>query len=841
LSYGREMKNTVTVFMVTLILVSALVMAFDILPVKASGTIYIRAEGSIDPSTANITTTDNVTYTFTDDIYDSIVVERSNIIMDGCGYMLQGTWNGTGIDLLWMTNVTVRNTQISSFSVGICLRGSSCTVSGNNITANMLGVLLEDSSYNIVSENAMTSTHYGIALWDSSYNTVSGNNITVSLLGGIILSSSSNYNSLSENNITSNYVGITLFHSPSNNTISGNYIASNYYGVLFSESSSSGNSFYHNNLDNVLQVGSDASASIWDGGYPSGGNYWSDYNGTDLFNGPYQNETGSDGIGDQPYIINVNNTDRYPLVPKIIGIDPSQPIAFANQYLTILGEGFVPDSEVTLSDGSTTYPPIPEERTRFISPRKMAVVVGLGYTEDSWKVWVSNPHGSQSNKYSFQARTPSSEDCKKVLSLALQYWNVKDAAKMTAIVRAESGWSPNTAGDQAEDWGTLWDKKRVMDPNINSMGFCSWGLWQILMPAHLNALKNLGAQIDPPYHGTAKWLRDPDSNVKAAYKVWKTLGFKGWSTYRNGAYKKYLKEVNKMRTFVFRCPVNVTIRDDYDRIISEVENQIPGASFEYFSATDTRIFYLPANLAYHTQIHATAYGNCTLGQITPTESIYETAFSEAALGLTSETVANFDLLPYDANYTLRVDENGDGLVDYELAPEVEVQNTEYDIGVTETVPSKAFIGQGYNIPIDVTVVNYGIHYETFNITLHVNETTIGLQTVSLPSGNLTTLTITWNTAGIPYGNYTIQAYAEPILGETDTSDNTMMDAWILVTLPGDVFGDRDVNIFDIVRMAGGYGTLPPNPKYNPNCDIDGDGDIDIFDIVIAAMNYGKSW
>jgi hypothetical protein len=52
----------------------------------------------------------------------------------------------------------------------------------------------------------------------------------------------------------------------------------------------------------------------WDNGYPSGGNYWSDYNGTDLYSGPYQNVTGSDGIGDTPYVIDANNTDHYPLM-----------------------------------------------------------------------------------------------------------------------------------------------------------------------------------------------------------------------------------------------------------------------------------------------------------------------------------------------------------------------------------------------------------------------------------------------------------------------------------------------------------------------------------------------
>jgi len=42
--------------------------------------------------------------------------------------------------------------------------------------------------------------------------------------------------------------------------------------------------------------------NYWDNGYPSGGNYWSDYNGTDLYSGTHpQSENGSDGIGDTFY------------------------------------------------------------------------------------------------------------------------------------------------------------------------------------------------------------------------------------------------------------------------------------------------------------------------------------------------------------------------------------------------------------------------------------------------------------------------------------------------------------------------------------------------------------
>jgi hypothetical protein len=49
-------------------------------------------------------------------------------------------------------------------------------------------------------------------------------------------------------------------------------------------------------------------------GYPSGGNYWSDYAGTALHRGPYQNEPNSDGIADTPYVIDTANADNYPLM-----------------------------------------------------------------------------------------------------------------------------------------------------------------------------------------------------------------------------------------------------------------------------------------------------------------------------------------------------------------------------------------------------------------------------------------------------------------------------------------------------------------------------------------------
>ena len=234
-------------------------------------TVYVRADGSIDPLTTPISTVDNVTYTFIDNIYDwTVVVERDNIIIDGNGYTLQGTkasWS-KGIDLSGRTNVTVRNTQIKNFTDGIRL----------------------DSSSN---------------------NSISGNNITANNSPGIWLMHSSNYNSVSRNTIANNNVGISLAGSSSNNII------------------------YHNNfIDNGHQSVPSDYANVWDDGYPSGGNYWNDYTGVDEKSGPDQDLLGSDGIGDIPYVIDTNNKDRYPLMNTWV-LDTTKPTANAGQDQTV--------------------------------------------------------------------------------------------------------------------------------------------------------------------------------------------------------------------------------------------------------------------------------------------------------------------------------------------------------------------------------------------------------------------------------------------------------------------------------------------------------------------------
>jgi len=93
--------------------------------------------------------------------------------------------------------------------------------------------------------------------------------------------------------------GVYLDYSV-NNTLRENTIRNTWWGILLWYSS--GNTIYHNNIiNNAIQVYTEMSNNTWDNGCE--GNYWSDYNGTDL-NG--------DGVGDThlPW----QGVDNYPLM-----------------------------------------------------------------------------------------------------------------------------------------------------------------------------------------------------------------------------------------------------------------------------------------------------------------------------------------------------------------------------------------------------------------------------------------------------------------------------------------------------------------------------------------------
>jgi len=192
------------------------------------------------------------------------------------------------------------------------------TVIDGNRTALKNTIFVTSGNVLIANLTIRNAYYSGVKLdFYSSYNTIADNNITNND-DGIVLQSSSK-NKILYNNIENNtWNGIFLVNMHACNEVIGNTIKNNHNGInSYDIDRVEANTFFHNNFINnkrqVIYYYSDYQ-DIWHSGYPSGGNYWSDYNGTDFYSGRYQNETGSDGIGDSPYIVNAKNKDRYPLI-----------------------------------------------------------------------------------------------------------------------------------------------------------------------------------------------------------------------------------------------------------------------------------------------------------------------------------------------------------------------------------------------------------------------------------------------------------------------------------------------------------------------------------------------
>jgi hypothetical protein len=97
----------------------------------------------------------------------------------------------------------------------------------------------------------------------------------------------------------------------------------------------------------------------------------------------------------------------------------------------------------------------------------------------------------------------------------------------------------------------------------------------------------------------------------------------------------------------------------------------------------------------------------------------------------------------------------------------------HDVAMINIVPEETLIQQNQMTSVNVTAANLGNYTETFNVTLYYDSVEIGLQTVTLNTGESRVLTFAWNTTGVFLGNYTLEATASIVPYEVNADDNTV--------------------------------------------------------------------
>ena len=329
--------------------------------VDASGQIYVD-DIPLTKGTAD-STYPNIAISQTDSIYlvwEDGRTTNTEIFLKRTGHMLiqnvkilfcAPVSNTCGIYLQY-SSVTIVSNEISNNYIGICLIQCSNSIIAHNriIASTNLGLFMRWSQEIPIVNNDFISNKLALSylsspfyithnLFDSNFNAIDitnsqivgptgriSNNTIINGIGnyGIMLYNVDNSN-INDNVISGNRYGLDFYWKCNDNQVFNNVISNNFRGIYIEYIGvgfeNINNRIYHNyfvyNSGQAIELGNN---NYWDNGYPSGGNYWSDWQQPDQFSGVNQNIPGSDGIVDNPRVIPGTNSDHYPLIDDFTSV-----------------------------------------------------------------------------------------------------------------------------------------------------------------------------------------------------------------------------------------------------------------------------------------------------------------------------------------------------------------------------------------------------------------------------------------------------------------------------------------------------------------------------------------
>ena len=283
--------------------------------------IYLSHASNVTIAANNASHNMHGIYTIYESYYLNVV---DNTFSDNSGVGLRSGYSYNGKTYY---SLFENNTLSSNAEEGMHIEGDFNDIVNNTVSGNLHGIYLLNSIGLNVTGNNVSSNDSGINFRDDIYNSYAAhNNLLDNGLSFHV--SRSDFNVIANNTINISWDDGFYFYGSDSNTVINNLIVdSAVYGIELSWSDF--NRIYHNDfIFNMLQAYDMTGTNVWDNGYPSGGNFWSDYSGTDDMSGPNQDQPGPDGIGDTPYTFDFNQ-DNYPLMNASIATDlkaPSEPL-----------------------------------------------------------------------------------------------------------------------------------------------------------------------------------------------------------------------------------------------------------------------------------------------------------------------------------------------------------------------------------------------------------------------------------------------------------------------------------------------------------------------------------